>query len=616
MFSNLFLNITIITTFIFFIGQLYKNHQTDNNSPLGLKVVSGLALGILGISLMSYRIHLTNTVIIDLRHLATTSAAVFGGSLSAIITSVIIGVYRLYLFGVTYTSILGLITALAVGLICALIYKTNLSQAAKYIYANSSAMVLAVLATAYAAPDPQTLKTLFTYYLPFAILGNVLNYLLLKYIISSNDSLQKLNYHKLMADNLTSMLSAHRTDGIFLYASPSSKQITGWEANELLEKNFYDLFHTADVEKIKDCFTQILLGSELCSQTCKIKQKDGSQIWVELVLKGIKNKEGKITQLICLSSDITETKDKERQLANSEQMLRTLLNSMEDIVYTLDLDQRYNGIYGNWLNKFGLSKELFLGKTIVEIMGKENAQIHQKANEQALRGENVVYTWNFQTGRGNRFIQTSLSPLFNKQNQITGIVGVGRDITQQKSVEKKLLDLNGKLEQQAFLDGLTQINNRLYLDKRLSVEWARGARSKKPISLIMLDIDYFKAYNDIYGHLQGDECLESIAKIIKKTVKRPTDITARYGGEEFIVVLPDTDREGAVHVAQEIKQAIEGLKLPHSGSQVAPYVTVSMGVAVALPETGQSSKQLIAQADQALYLAKEGGRNKIEVFKN
>ncbi|MGK7877300.1 MAG: diguanylate cyclase [Xenococcaceae cyanobacterium] len=170
---------------------------------------------------------------------------------------------------------------------------------------------------------------------------------------------------------------------------------------------------------------------------------------------------------------------------------------------------------------------------------------------------------------------------------------------------------NQELKHLASLDYLTKVANRRSFDEHLDQEWLRMAREKQPLSLILCDADYFKPYNDEYGHQMGDDCLKQVAQAISRTIKRPADLVARYGGEEFAVTLPNTKAEGAMKVAEAIRREIQLLKIPHVQSQVSKYVTVSLGVSSIVPTLEDSPESLIAAADNALYQAKNQGRDRI-----
>jgi diguanylate cyclase (GGDEF)-like protein len=174
----------------------------------------------------------------------------------------------------------------------------------------------------------------------------------------------------------------------------------------------------------------------------------------------------------------------------------------------------------------------------------------------------------------------------------------------------ELEQLNRELQQLASLDGLTQLANRRRFDEYLEQEWKRLSRQQQPLSLILADVDYFKKYNDLYGHQSGDDCLKQVAKAMQQSIKRPSDLVARYGGEEFAVVLPFTDITGAITIAQTLQRAIQQLQIPHTGSEVSPFVTLSLGIACVTPTANRSLETLVAATDAALYQAKRQGRNR------
>jgi diguanylate cyclase (GGDEF)-like protein len=174
----------------------------------------------------------------------------------------------------------------------------------------------------------------------------------------------------------------------------------------------------------------------------------------------------------------------------------------------------------------------------------------------------------------------------------------------------RLIDSADNLRRLAFIDPLTGLPNRRQFTQRLEAEWARAVRERRPIGLIMVDVDHFKKFNDHFGHPAGDACLCQIAQTIDQTVRRPTDLAARYGGEEFAVILPDTDGLGALHVATAIADNVRRMALYHQGAG-GGIVTVSQGVAVRCPTTGDAAMDLLYAADQALYAAKSGGRDRI-----
>lgn len=178
-----------------------------------------------------------------------------------------------------------------------------------------------------------------------------------------------------------------------------------------------------------------------------------------------------------------------------------------------------------------------------------------------------------------------------------------------KDLYQQLEAANQELQRLATSDGLTEVANRRKFDQYLEQEWRRLRREGEPLSLILCDVDFFKRYNDTYGHIAGDECLRRVACAISSAVRRPADLVARYGGEEFAAILPNTDAHGGLYVAEAIRSAVRALQLPHPKSTAAGTVTLSLGVSCTIPDCDTSPAQLIAAADRALYQAKRDGRD-------
>lgn len=193
--------------------------------------------------------------------------------------------------------------------------------------------------------------------------------------------------------------------------------------------------------------------------------------------------------------------------------------------------------------------------------------------------------------------------------------GIERDKAYEamRKMQEELKSHNIELQRLSSIDGLTGISNRRIFDLTIVKEWCRARRRKSDtdISIIMIDIDFFKPFNDGYGHQQGDECLKQVSWELNKCIKRDCDLLARYGGEEFVAVLPDTALEGATLLAEQMRKNILALKIPHKFSEVKDFLTLSMGVATLIPTANNKPQELIEAADKALYQAKEKGRNQV-----
>lgn len=231
--------------------------------------------------------------------------------------------------------------------------------------------------------------------------------------------------------------------------------------------------------------------------------------------------------------------------------------------------------------------------------GSDSAMI-----ECRMRNKDGSYTW------VEACLRIVEDPKDGPDNYVLSIV---RDVSERKRAEQRLIEAYSAVEAMAITDALTGLPNRRRFDQDLATEWLRGAREQEPLSLLMMDIDKFKVYNDTFGHIRGDGCLKQVAEACMDVICRPGDLVARYGGEEFSVILPNTSSEGALAVAQEILEAVRHRRLPHPGSSFQ-VVTVSIGCATGIPTYGKHATELLDLADQALYAAKASGRNRVCAF--
>jgi diguanylate cyclase (GGDEF)-like protein len=292
--------------------------------------------------------------------------------------------------------------------------------------------------------------------------------------------------------------------------------------------------------------------------------------------------------------------------------------SPEEVLYHL-----YHNLPGGLSIKGVDGSYIFANKVVADYMGvPKPADLYGKTDEdfyneeQAIRlreEENRVIREN-KTFQGivepvensscvTRWWLSARSPIQeNDSAPIESLLTLSLDITERKRMEEELRYFSE-------IDSLTGIYNRRLFDNILHKEWDRARRGRYPISLLMLDVDYFKKYNDTYGHPEGDLALRQVAQALKNQVKRPGDLACRYGGEEFALILPATDQKGALTVGKRIVQEIEDLAIPHAKSDVSNILTASWGVATQIPEHINSAEDLIKMADQALYAAKENGRN-------
>ena len=233
-------------------------------------------------------------------------------------------------------------------------------------------------------------------------------------------------------------------------------------------------------------------------------------------------------------------------------------------------------------------------------IAQSKAGMDHEADYRALK-KNGDYVW----------IRDVVHVVRRDDGSVDSLVGFMFDISERKRTEEQLAALRRELEELSFKDGLTGVANRRRFDAVMENEWTHACRNKQPLSLLLLDIDFFKQYNDCYGHLEGDQCLKRVAKLITLAAERPRDFVARFGGEEFVVVLPNTNETEAYKTASRCRDLIAGEHIPHDGSQISKYVTASIGIGTFVPECGDEAQTFIKLTDQRLYAAKQRGRNAI-----
>lgn len=312
------------------------------------------------------------------------------------------------------------------------------------------------------------------------------------------------------------------------------------------------------------------------------------------------------------------------ELQESESRYRSVITSMSEGIVLQQADGQITACNESAEKILGLSADQMRGFKSVDFERstiREDGSIFLSEDHPAMvtlrtgQPQTNVIMGICKENRPTRWISINSQPLCHpEQTSPYAVVASFADITEQK-LAQELLKMEAELDHvRSLTDGLTQVANRRCFDDRLQTEWQRSVREKQSLSLIFLDIDYFKLYNDCYGHQAGDACLIQVAQTAASQLKRPADLFARYGGEEFVVILPNTNMEGAIAVVELIQHAIHDLKIPHDASKVNPNMTISLGIASIIPTQEQSLEDLIAIADKNLYQAKEQGRDRFYCY--
>lgn len=327
----------------------------------------------------------------------------------------------------------------------------------------------------------------------------------------------------------------------------------------------------------------------------------------------------------------------EEALARKEEFSARLIESMFDGFTVLNAEGVHIDVNNALCHMTGFSREELLGVGLPHpYWPKEGIEGLKHKFQEVCNGSRQTMELEFMRKSGKRFpVLVSPSHLVDEEGKLQCYFATIKDVSdlehsRQELAEKvqelsvaleKIQELAQQLEQERDLahsnsltDSMTGLPNRRFFDQTLRSEFLRHKRSGSQLSLIMLDVDFFKRYNDEYGHLKGDECLRQIARVLQTQIDRSTDLLARYGGEEFVLILPYTDLHGAQRLARQLGEAVLGLELAHVRSDVSPFVTISLGVATTQGHILEDPGQLVALADQALYRAKSSGRNCYELL--
>lgn len=299
-------------------------------------------------------------------------------------------------------------------------------------------------------------------------------------------------------------------------------------------------------------------------------------------------------------------------LVDNEAHFRLLAEGSVDMVTRIGLDERLIYVSPSSAQVVGWTPEQLTGQPALagvnaEDLANVNATVAALKHGDAAEARIAYRTRHREMGQ--IWIESAMRVTRNpRSGEIDGVVAISRDITERKSAEERLAAL-------AILDGLTGLANRRRFDERLQEEWARAYRDGTSMSLLMIDVDHFKKFNDQYGHPAGDACLQAVAQALAAEARRPADLTARYGGEEFVMLLPNTDAAGCKLIGEKIRRGIEDLAVPHSMNLPTGRVTVSLGGTTLRPQADgpTASSSLVQTADRALYEAKTSGRNQLVV---
>ncbi|MBA3007754.1 MAG: diguanylate cyclase [Desulfocapsa sp.] len=428
----------------------------------------------------------------------------------------------------------------------------------------------------------------------------------------------------------------YRIDNVENFAHYSRSTSTGWTVVTVVEKR--EILHpiilqvlflvslTGVIAVLLGLAQSTLLSRRLSRPLVELDRKiksiiAGDELYADEYVYP-NNEIGIIAQEIGQLAE-KELDAKTRALQASEETYKTILMASPDDITIADLSGCVIMVSEAANKMFGYDPEEGPGMSIMDFIFPEDHE-RARANMVKMLHGNYPGPNEYRAIRKDKScfdIEVKSALIRDRQGNPFRMVLIARDITRRKKTEQQIQELVRQLEierdlaqSNSLTDSLTGLSNRRFFDNALRAEFSRHKRSGSQFSLIMLDVDHFKKYNDHYGHLAGDDCLRQLAITLRTVVGRDLDIIARYGGEEFVIILPDTNRQGAAILAERIGEAMLKLALPHAKSDISEFVTISLGIATAADHILTDGSQLVALADQALYQAKKNGRNRYEVM--
>lgn len=432
---------------------------------------------------------------------------------------------------------------------------------------------------------------------------------------------ERLKFLTIIETSPDLILVSKLSDGEIVLANKVFLDTLGYETDEVVGKTTMELNIWENSETRAKFANDLKINKRLNHYESNFVRKDGTKFIGSMSVTTITIEDEEF--IIGIVRDVTELKEIEEILQESKNKFETIAMSSASweawfdekgvLVWTNDLIEVITGLTA----EEGFAKNDLIRNLLISDDSQETLDEKFKTTLELQRGGSSEARIKSKDG-SCKWILINWRPVISDNKDFKGFRTSIVDITEKKKAEFAATELAQQLkkekevaERNSLTDGMTGLANRRYLDEQIMLEYFRMKRTGEKLSIIMLDVDFFKLYNDAYGHLQGDECLKMVAKVLKTTIKRATDIAARYGGEEFVVLLPDTDEIGAIKVAETIRANVEAMKMEHKDSKISDVVTVSIGVATFDKHSLVAPENLVQKADEALYEAKNSGRNKV-----
>ncbi|ARM87480.1 GGDEF/PAS domain-containing protein [Rhizobium sp. CIAT894] len=590
----------------------YKLYRlTEVQAQLGF----GLMMGLGAVLSMLLSVEVGSGYFLDLRSTLLAVSAVYGGPLAVLVTGALTAAQRISMGGagvepalisIMLVSALGLAVRIRFGrgtadakkaVACAVtVAAVTLTMSILHRTGNPpvTTLSLAIIAGKFAAT--LAAASVITYFHAFTLERDILKAALTQ---APDFHYVKDRNSRFVVTNLNVARDHHRT-----------------RSSEMVGLTDFDLYPSEMAQSFFDREQKIMSSGEpLVDFEEPLVEKNGRQRWFLTSKVPLRNRHGDLIGLSGVTRDITEKKRLIQEAVDSKNVLSQAMTEMSDGLAMFNPEGRLVFCNDQYRAAFpGSADARQPGAHIADIL-----QAVMRSGERIDVSPDAGEDW-IETSAAQLFLtHDSEIPMFDGRwlRQRTRLAADGSalvvvsDITAMKHSEERLTQLALKMKGLADTDALTGIANRRVLDEAIAEEFARARRVDSALSLLLIDVDHFKAYNDSYGHLEGDNCLKAIGEVLGSVTKRPSDLAARFGGEEFAILLPGTDRDGALRLARMLLSALHRRAIPHRESSKGT-VTVSIGVA-SISERFTTPAELIEAADQALYAAKKNGRDRVEV---
>ena len=416
--------------------------------------------------------------------------------------------------------------------------------------------------------------------------------------------------------------------GYSLSELPPKEEIFDW---------WMDCMHPDDRERVERSYNIFINGLIPENRVeYRMRTKQGDYIHLLSVAKAMeRDLQGRVTSLAGTITDVTERRAWEETLQASRRHMSQIIDSLPDAILVIDSKGKVTAWNRAMEKLTGVAASQILGKGDYEyavpfygyrrpmladiVLDPElSEELDQVFLHKEAMGGISAETFHPKLGPEGAYLWGMARPLYDSEGKETGAIQSIRDVTQRRNEQLYQEDLISRLQaaqenlrRLSLLDSLTGLANRRHFEQAIQLEVRRATREEMPLGLVMCDLDYFKNYNDTYGHQAGDVCLRKVGQAIKESLNRPGDLAARYGGEEFVVLLPNTGPKGSMLVAKAMQAAVAALQIPHVSSKISDHLTISLGVANTEYGIALDDQLLVAAADQGLYLAKDRGRNRI-----